>query len=133
MTPDPEIQRAIELFAAVNFLVTGLSHLLQPRAWVEFFIWLRSKGDTGVFINGFLSLGFGSLVVSFHNVWSGLPVVLTVVGWMHVVKSLLIFAAPRVGMRSLERVALERSSEYVGAGAVLLALSALMWYLVLTR
>jgi hypothetical protein len=122
---------SIELFAAVNFLVTGLSHLLQPKAWVDFFVWLRGRGYPGVFVNGFLSLGFGSLVVSFHNVWTGLPMVLTIVGWLHVVKALISFSAPRIGMRSLERVAPERGGEFVGAGVMLLALSALMWYLVL--
>ncbi|MFN2563748.1 MAG: hypothetical protein ABR499_01885 [Gemmatimonadaceae bacterium] len=65
-------ERAIELYAAVNFLVIGLSHLLQPRAWVDFFVWLRTKGHTGVFLNGMLSLAFGSIIVAFHNVWAGL-------------------------------------------------------------
>jgi hypothetical protein len=124
---------AIELFAALTFLVTGLSHLVQPRGWVEFFIWLRSKGHAGVFVNGLLSLTFGSLVVAFHNVWSGLPVILTIVGWLHVVKGTVSLVAPSVGMRSLERVSPERKGEFVGAGVGLLALSAIMWYMVLTR
>jgi uncharacterized membrane protein len=66
------VEKAIEMYAAVNFLVIGLSHLLQPRVWVDFFTWLRSKGHAGVFVNGFLSLGFGSIIVSFHNVWTEL-------------------------------------------------------------
>ncbi len=43
---------ATEIFAAVFSLVIGLSHILQPRGWVEFFVWLRSKGNAGVFVNG---------------------------------------------------------------------------------
>jgi hypothetical protein len=127
------VEKAIELYAALNFLVIGLSHLLQPRAWVDFFVWLRSKGHTGVFANGMLSLSFGSLIVAFHNVWGGLPTVLTVVGWMQVAKGLVSLVVPRLGMRSLERVSPERSNEYVVAGAMFLVLSALMWYLVLVR
>ena len=123
--------RAIEMFAALNFLVIGLSHLLQPRAWVEFFAWLRSKGHTGVFLNGMLSLLFGSIIVSFHNVWTGLATVLTVIGWAQVAKGLVSLVAPRLGMRSLERVSADRAREFVAAGAVFLALSALMAYLVL--
>jgi hypothetical protein len=126
------MHEAIELFAALNFLVTGLSHLVQPRGWVEFFVWLRSKGHAGVFVNGLLSLTFGSLVVAFHNVWTGLPMVLTIVGWLHVAKGTLSLVAPSVGMRSLERVSLERKGEFLGAGIGLLALAAVMWYLVLT-
>ncbi len=127
------MEQAVEMFAAVNFLVTGLSHVLHPRVWVEFFAWLRGRGHAGVFVNGLLSLGFGSIVVAFHNVWTGLPMVLTIVGWAHVVKSLVILAVPAVGMRSLERVSPERAHELVAAGGVLLALSAFLWYLVLAR
>ena len=127
------MERGIELFAALNFLVIGLSHLLQPRVWVDFFVWLRSKGHAGVFANGMLSLSFGSLIVSFHNVWGGLPTVLTVIGWAQVAKGFVSLVAPQWGMRSLERVSPERTREYVAAGVVSLALSALMWYLVLVR
>ena len=37
------------------------------RAWVDFFTMLRAQGRAGVFVNGFLALGFGSLVVAFHK------------------------------------------------------------------
>jgi len=127
------VETAIEMFAAVNFTVAGLSHLLQRRSWVEFFVWLRSKGHVGVFVNGLLSLGFGSIVVAFHNVWTGLPMVLTIVGWAHVAKALVILAMPELGMRSLARVSPERAHELTAAGVVLLTLGAVMWYLVLAR
>jgi hypothetical protein len=125
------VERAIQIFAAVNFLVIGLSHAFQSRVWVDFFVWLRGKGHVGVFLNGFLSLSFGAIVVSFHNVWTGLPVILTVIGWMQVAKGLLSFVVPRWGMRSLERVSPERAGEFVAAGVVFLVLSALTGYLAL--
>ena len=130
---DGTLQHAIQLFAAINFTVIGLSHLLRPREWVEFFVWLRGKGYTGVFLNGMLSLSFGSLIVAFHNVWSGLPIVLTIVGWAQVVKALISLTAPQVGMRSLERVSVERAREFPAAGAAFVVLAALMWYLVVAR
>jgi hypothetical protein len=130
---DVPSHHAIELFAAINFTVIGLSHLLQPGGWVEFFVWLRGKGHAGVFVNGMLSLTFGSIVVAFHNVWTGLPVVLTIVGWVHVTKGLVIMAAPQLGMRGLERPSMERTGEMKGAGLGLLALAAVMWYLVISR
>jgi hypothetical protein len=127
------MERAIEIFAAVNFLVIGLSHVAQPRAWNELFVLLRERGKPGVLVNGMLSLSFGSIIVAFHNVWSGLAMVLTIVGWAHVVKSLVTLVAPSVGMRSLQRVSVERSQELVVAGAMFLVLSSLMWYLALVR
>lgn len=41
------MERATEIYAAVQFLVIGLSHVLQPRVWVDFFTWLREKGHAG--------------------------------------------------------------------------------------
>jgi hypothetical protein len=127
------MERAVEIVAAVNFFVIGLSHAFQPRAWVDFFTWLRGKGHAGVFVNGFLSLGFGSLIVAFHNVWTGLPTILTVIGWAQIVKALVSFVRPQWGMRSLQRVSPERASEFVVAGIISLLLSALMAYMALRR
>ena len=127
------MERATEVFAAVFLLVIGLSHVAQPRAWVDFFVWLRGKGHAGVFVNGFLSLGFGSFIVAFHNVWEGLPVILTLLGWVQVLKGLLRFVAPQVALWGLARVSSERAWQFVVGGALALALSAALWYIVLTR
>ena len=127
------MERATEIYAAVQFLVIGLSHLLQPRVWVDFFIRLRSMGHAGVFVNGFLSLIFGAVIVGFHNVWTGLPTVLTVIGWAQILKALISFVMPQWGMRSLQRVSYDRSREFVVGGVVSLALGALMTYIALTR
>ncbi len=125
------MQRAIQIFAAVNFIVIALSHILQPRAWSEFFIALRAKGHAGVFANAMLSLLVGSIIVAFHNVWTGLPTVLTVVGWAQVLKGLINLTVPSIGVRTLARVSVERSHEFVAAGVVLLGIGALQVYLVL--
>jgi hypothetical protein len=80
------VERAVEGFTAVCLLGVGLSHVVQPLAWVEFFVWLRGQGRCAVFLEGLLTLNFGALVVAFHNVWVGLPVVLTLIGWGMVLK-----------------------------------------------
>ena len=125
------MERAIEIYAGIQFLVIGLSHLFQPRAWVDFFILLRGKGLPGVFANAFLSLVFGSIIVGFHNVWAGLPMVLTIVGWAQVIKSTVGFVLPQVSMRGLQRVSMERAWEFQVAGVPFLALAGLMAYLVM--
>jgi len=62
------MEKATEVFvfAAVSLLVIGLSHVAQPRVRVEFFVYLRGKGPAGVFVNGFLCLGFGAFIVAFR-------------------------------------------------------------------
>jgi hypothetical protein len=119
-------ERAVEIFAVVNFAVIGLSHIAQPRAWVHFFVLLRAKGYPGVFANGMLSLMVGSIIVSFHNVWSGLPMIVTLIGWAQVMKGLIALVAPAVSMKGMMRVSEERAWEFQFAGALFLVLSAVI-------
>jgi len=122
------LERAIEVLAAIQFLILGLSHVLQRHAWVDFFIWLRGRGYPGVFVHGFLSLGFGSMILGFHNVWSGLPAVLTVVGCAYVLKASLCFLWPATQIRSLSRVSHERAFELAVPGVMYVGLGVLLSY-----
>jgi uncharacterized protein YjeT (DUF2065 family) len=127
------VEKAIQVFAAVSFLVIGLSHLLQPRAWVEFFTQLRSLGRPGAFAEGFISLNFGAVIVAFHNVWSGPAVVLTLIGWGQVLKALLRFVAPAASLRLYERISPERAWQFRLAGGVALVLSAFLVFLAVRK
>ena len=120
------LDRAAEIFAVVNFVVIGLSHIVQPRVWVECFVALRSLGHAGVFLNGMLSLLVGSIIVALHNDWHGLPALLTFIGWAQVVKGLVSLTVPSVGMRGLLRVSMERAWEFQAGGAMFLAISAVI-------
>lgn len=122
------MERAIQIYAIINFVVIGISHVLRPRVWVDFFVFLRERGEAGVFATAFLSLIFGSLVVAFHNVWSGLPLVLTLVGWAQVLKALIYFAFPSFGLRKLQTPTYERAWVFIPAGVVFLVLAALLGY-----
>ena len=120
------IERATEVFAVVNLAVIGASHIAQPRGWVDFFIFLRERGHAGVFFNGMLSLTFGSILVAFHNVWTGLPMIVTLLGWAQVLKGLLSLVAPSIGLKKMMRVSMDRAWEFQAAGVVLVALAALI-------
>jgi hypothetical protein len=127
------LHQSLEVFVAIQTLVMAVSHIVQPRAWVDFFVWLRGKGHAGVFANGFLSLWFGSMIVAFHQVWSGLAIVVTLLGVAQIVKGSVAFVAPQLSMRGLERVSTERSHEFVIAGVGLLVFSGFCWYVALAR
>jgi len=123
------MEQAVQLYAAISFLVIGLSHLIQPNAWVAFYQALGARGVPGVFLEGFLSLSFGGLIVGFHNVWRGPAVVLTLIGWGQVLKGAGRFVAPQVGLRMMQRMAPERAWYFRAGGALALVLSAFLWWL----
>jgi len=125
MTLTP-LERGLEIFAVIHLGLMGLSHVLQHRAWAEFFILLRGKGYAGAFVHGFLSLGFGAMIIGFHRVWWGLPMVLTIVGVLYLLKTAQVFLMPAVSMRSLNRVSMEGSRVFIGAGVMFLIVASLM-------
>ncbi len=45
----------------------------------------------------------GTLIVAFHNVWSGFPMAVTLLGWSMVLKAIVAFVFPEVGLRSMGR------------------------------
>lgn len=122
------METAIEKFAIISFLVIGISHIAQPRAWAEFFIRVREKGTAGSFINAWIHFPFGALIVAFHNVWHGIPLVLTLMGWGWVIKGFIYWVFPHYGLKVLQRVKVERAWEFQVAGAVLLGLAGLFLF-----
>jgi hypothetical protein len=122
------MERSVEVVAVILSGVMGLSHILQHKAWAEFFILLRGKGEAGAFVDGFLNLAVAVVIIGFHNVWSGIPAVLTLVGWCLLIKSLIRFCAPTLALRMMSRVSVERSWEFRVAGAALLVLGGLIGY-----
>ena len=115
--------RALEMFAVIQLTLVGLSHVVHHRRWAAFFIGLRGPGYGGVFVHGFLSLGFGAMILAFHRVWSGMPLVLTIVGVLYLMKTAQCFLLPGVSLRSLERVTLERSRGFIGVGVLFQAIA----------
>jgi uncharacterized protein YjeT (DUF2065 family) len=122
------IEASVEKLTALVFLVTGLSHILQPRAWVRFFMMLREKQEVGSLLNGLIHFPLGAFIVAFHNVWQGIPMIVTLIGWGLVLKSSIYFVYPRHGMRMLSIVSLEQSWHFVVAGIVSVALAGLILY-----
>ena len=123
------MEQATQVFAAVSLLVIGLSHLLQPKAWVTYFQALAAQGTSGAFIEGFLCLTFGGIIVGFHNVWHGPALVLTLLGWAQVLKGLGRFVAPQLAVRIMARASLERPWVFQIGGVFALLLSGFVWWL----
>src|SRR3954467_3715120 len=96
------MEHAVQIYAIINLTVIGISHVVRPRVWVDFFVVLRDRGEAGVFAVALFKLIFGSIIVAFHNVWSGIPLVLTALGWANVIKALLYLTFPVIGLRRFQ-------------------------------
>jgi hypothetical protein len=122
------MERAVQIYAIVNLSVIGISHVVRPRVWVDVFVFLRERGEAGVFAVAVLNLIVGSIIAAFHNVWSGIPLVLTVLGWANVVKALIYFLFPAFGLRKLQSLSRERANPVVVGGILFLLLAGVLGY-----
>jgi uncharacterized protein YjeT (DUF2065 family) len=127
------LYKQTELLVAISFFIIGVSHLLRPKAWIDFFKLLLKHGYSGAFINGFITVPLGVLIVAFHNVWQGGAVIVTVIGYAYIIKSFIAFCFPAVGYKSMQRVERNNISEFRVAGLVLMILAAVIFYFYYTE
>jgi uncharacterized protein YjeT (DUF2065 family) len=111
----------IERLTALAFIVTGLSHITAPHAWARFFIDLRDRGETAGFINAFIHIPLGLLIVAFHPVWTWPQAVVTVVGWLLTLKGTAHFLWPRLTQRTMAHITEKNAAQFRYAGILSMA------------
>ena len=121
------IETLIERWFAIGWLIFGLSHVLYPAKWAALFLPLRER-ETGGLLLALFNLPLGLVVVLGHNVWVwGIPVAVTLAGWVMILKSVVYLLFPRALSRVMptdERM----ESAFRIAGAVSILLGALLIY-----
>ncbi|WP_025667990.1 hypothetical protein [Aquimarina megaterium] len=122
------IIQSIELFTAINLGIVGLSHFLQPGMWVEFFQFLSTKKHVGNIFNALLTLGVGSIILSFHFIWSWPKILITVYGLLLVIKGLIYMLIPSIGIASIAKVTIEKGYKFRWVGLIMFIFSLLILY-----
>ena len=115
--------------AAPALVLLGLSQIYATERWQTYYRWLSHMGTTGVRINGLVSLAVGGPIVILHNVWSGPPLLLTLLGWLLLSESMLCLFVPGAGLAGLaevddvvrERIIRGTGAALIVVGGVLLA------------
>lgn len=81
---------------SIAYLTIGIGILINTdfykRLFAEFI-----EGAMGWYFGGIMALVVGYLLVAFHNTWTkDLSVIITIVGWMALVKGVLILVQPKL-------------------------------------
>ena len=130
---DEIMETGLQIAFAIQFAAFGLAHLLRPGPLIQFFVMLSPRREAGVVCIALLSLCTGSFLVAFHNIWSGIPILLTLFGWAQLLKGAGYLLFPAFGLRQIERPTPERTNLFRVPGIPLLVMSALLaWHLLRT-
>ncbi len=120
--------QSIELFTAINIGIVGLSHFLQPKIWIDFFVFLYKHKNVGNVINALIALGMGSLIVSFHFIWDWPKVLITLYGVLQIIKAFVYLMVPSLGIASLAKVTVKTGYKFRWAGLLMFLMSLLILY-----
>lgn len=123
---------AVQFIMAFAMPLMGLSHILQPKMWRDYFQRLHAKGAAGVVTRTFsLELWPALIIVAFHQVWTWPGFLLTVYGWLLLTKCVISLLSPRMGVKSLAMTEKHDDRGFVIAGIMLIAIGASAAYTLL--
>ena len=109
------------------FLIVGLGVLMNLGLYQKMIKdYIKSSGL--IYLGGFMSLIFGILIVHFHNIWIlGWPVLITIFGWLGVLKGMGFIMFPK-SMCKLSENAIKGKASLIVRLLIVLALSVfLIW------
>lgn len=68
------------------FLAIGLAFLLNPTRVKNVYLTMMDN-DALLYLGGIVAVLMGATIVSLHNIWvMGLPVIITLIGWLSLMK-----------------------------------------------
>jgi len=81
-------------FFGLYYLAVGFSFFYNPKHLSKLYQSIK-KEPSMQFLGGILALFVGAFVVSIHNIWiPNWPVILTIIGWMSLIKGFGFLALP---------------------------------------
>ena len=118
MGAERSMETGVERLAALVLMLTCVSHIAAPRAWVRLFDGVRAQGEAAGLINAAIHLPLGLMIAAFHSVWSWPGVVVTLLGWALVLKGAVHLVFPSLAQRTLDLVAGEEGARRLRLGGI---------------
>ncbi len=117
------MEQGVERLAALVLILTCVSHIAAPGAWILLFSAIRAQGEAAGLLNAAIHLPLGLMIAAFHPVWSWPGVVVTLIGWALVVKGTAHLVVPSLTQRTLKLVDAEDGARrFRLAGVIMLPL-----------
>lgn len=78
---------------AIIYLSVGIG-LLSNKKWFKEVIDDMSKSPGLNYVTGFVIVVLTALVVHYHNIWSGWPIIITIFAWIGLIKGITFIICP---------------------------------------
>lgn len=111
----------------ITFFAMGVGMLTNPK-FINDIVKDFEGSTTNVFYGGLACLAIGFPLVTFHNVWNwNTSLIITLIGWLALVKGLMLVMFPAFTMRMYKGVLVKENKSYISYGV--LAFGIILLYL----
>ncbi len=77
----------------IIYLSVGIGMLFNKNYYKKFFDNMYNE-MTALYVGGFMATITGLAIISYHNIWTGWPILVTIVGWLALIKGVMILLLP---------------------------------------
>ncbi len=111
-----------QLFSLV-YLAIGIGMLISPVFYKKLFTDFCENAAV-MYLGGIMALVIGYLILAFHNTWTkDLSVIITVIGWLALVKGILILVRPKMMIALTKAMLKENTLKIMATWVILLGLA----------
>lgn len=88
------MEQGIQLIISICFLVIGSSMFMRANDWVLWVKHAETQGRVASLIFGTLNLLLGSVIIAFHEVWNGIFIIVTILGFLLCFRGIILLLWP---------------------------------------
>ncbi|MCD6395165.1 MAG: hypothetical protein J7M40_16890 [Planctomycetes bacterium] len=105
---------------SLAYLAIGIGILINPDFYKKLYEGFIEDATT-LYLGGFAALVIGYLIVAFHNTWpKDYSVIITVIGWIALIKGVLILVQPKIMIALTKAIATKGNFLKIEAIAVII-------------
>ena len=83
----------------IVYLAVGIGMLINPDFYKKLMSEF-SENPPSMYLSGLTAMVIGYLLVTYHNIWpNDWPVIITIFGWVALIKGLFLLLLPRVSIK----------------------------------
>ncbi len=110
----------------ISFSILGISMLCNKK-WTTRVVEEMVQDQGILWISGLIAVMLGAVLVVVNNMWtSGLPLFVTIVGWLVLIKGACILIFPRASVAYYKKM--NKGSVFVWGGVIVLVLGLLLLF-----
>ena len=105
----------------IVYLAVGIGMLINPDFYKKLMSEF-SENPPSMYLSGLAALVIGYLLVRFHNIWpSDWPVIITIFGWVALIKGLFLLLLPRVSIK-ISKFFERQMTKFLAVWAIVMAI-----------